>query len=61
MSDIFQIALLAGLFSALPWLLLFIYRRTIPPGAMWAALICSLSMPVLGAFVALYVALKDWD
>lgn len=61
MDFILSVALLAGLAAALPSLLLLYYRDNIPPGVLWAAILCQLFMPVFGWFVAAYVALKDWD
>lgn len=61
MSDTFTLALLAGILAGLPVLLLFIYRKTIPQGVLWAAILCSFAMPVVGWLFGLYVALKDWD
>jgi hypothetical protein len=61
MFDILFIALLWAGFCALPSVLILYYRDTIPPGPMAVALVCTLTLPLLGWPVTLYVALKDWE
>lgn len=60
MNDILTIALLAGLVNAFPSFLLFYRRRAIPMQMIWVGIVCGWSMPVVGWFVALYIATKDW-
>lgn len=60
MNDIIAVALLAGCIAALPSFLLLCYRRTIPIQMMWVGILCSWTMPFIGWFIALYIALKDW-
>lgn len=61
MSNILVLSLMAGVVYAVPFVLLYHYRHTIPPGPMWVAALCCLLMPGVAWFVALFVALKDWN
>ncbi|MBS1190255.1 MAG: hypothetical protein H6R10_2047 [Rhodocyclaceae bacterium] len=61
MDQTLSIAILVGFVVASPWLLLFFYRATIPPGMLWAAILCQFFLPIIGWAIALYVALRDWD
>lgn len=60
MNDIITLALLGGLAAAFPSFMLFYYRHTIPLPMIWLGIACSWAMPVIGWFVALYIATKDW-
>ena len=61
MDPLVQTLLLVAIVSALPSVLLFVYRRDIPVGALWAVIACQFAFPVFGWGVALWAALREWQ